>query len=67
MRGYELIYPSSDKAKNQIYEKLLQKSNDIFDEFTTGKNKGLLAAKIANEALLKTKTKLILPKNVAPN
>lgn len=39
MRGYELIYPSADKVKNQMYEKLLQKSNDIWDEFTTGKFK----------------------------
>lgn len=38
MRGYELIYPSNDKVKNSTYEKLLQKSNEIFDEFTTGKN-----------------------------
>jgi putative sterol carrier protein len=39
MRGYELIYPSNNKIKNTQYEKLLQKSNDIWDEFTTGKLK----------------------------
>jgi len=39
MRGYELIYPSNNKEKNTIFEKLLQKSNDIWDEFTTGKQK----------------------------
>lgn len=37
MRGYELIYPCSNKVKLDKYEKLLQRSNDIFDEFTTGK------------------------------
>jgi len=37
MRGYELIYPCKDKLLLDKYEKLLQKSNDIFDEFTTGK------------------------------
>jgi len=39
MTGYELIYPSNRKDKNAIYEKLLQKANYIWDEFTTGKNK----------------------------
>jgi tubulin polyglutamylase TTLL6/13 len=63
MRGYELIFPSNDKVKNSLYEKLLLKSNEIFDEFTTGKNKAaLLANKIAQEILAKTKTKLA-PKN----
>jgi hypothetical protein len=37
MRGYELIYPCSDKVKLERYEKLLQISNNIFDDFTTGK------------------------------
>ena len=37
MRGYELIYPCSDKVKLERYEKLLQISNTIFDDFTTGK------------------------------
>ena len=37
MRGYELIHPVADTVKNQLYEKLLHKSNDIWDEFTTGK------------------------------
>lgn len=39
MTGYELIYPSNRKDKNALYEKLLQKANYIWDEFTTGKNK----------------------------
>jgi hypothetical protein len=39
MSGYELIYPSCNKQKNVIYEKLLKKSNDIWDDFTTGKKK----------------------------
>ncbi len=37
MRGYELIYPCLDKAKLYSYEQMLKKSNEIFDEFTTGK------------------------------
>jgi uncharacterized protein YdcH (DUF465 family) len=39
MRGYELIYPSSSETKNTLFEKLLAKSNQIWDDFTTGKNK----------------------------
>ena len=39
MRGYELIYPSFDKPRNANYEKLITKSNEIWDEFTTGKAK----------------------------
>ena len=37
MRGYELIYPSSDPEKNAMYDKMITKANDIWDEFTTGK------------------------------
>lgn len=37
MRGYELIYPSSDKGLNEMYEKLLHKSNEIFEDFNLGK------------------------------
>jgi putative sterol carrier protein len=39
MRGYELIFPSSDKPRNANYERLVAKSNEIWDEFTTGKAK----------------------------
>ena len=39
MRGYELIYPSSDKQTNAKYELQLKKANEIWDEFTTGKGK----------------------------
>jgi hypothetical protein len=39
MRGYELIYPSSSENKNSLFEKLLAKSNEIWDDFTTGKIK----------------------------
>ena len=37
MRGYELIYPSSNQDKNEMFNKMLTKANDIWDEFTTGK------------------------------
>lgn len=39
LRGYELIYPSSDKARNAKYELQIKKANEIWDEFTTGKGK----------------------------
>lgn len=39
MGGYELIYPSSSDELNQVYEMLINKANDIWDEFTTGKNR----------------------------
>ena len=39
MRGYELIYPSADKVRNALYEQMLKKANEMWDEFTTGKNK----------------------------
>jgi Tubulin-tyrosine ligase family len=38
-RGYELIYPSANKDKNLLYNKLIEKSNEIWDDFTTGKRK----------------------------
>jgi hypothetical protein len=35
--NYELIFPPLfDEEKNKKYEILLQKANDIWDEFTTG-------------------------------
>ena len=38
--GYELIYPPlGDEEKEEQYEGMLKKANDIWDEFTTGKNK----------------------------
>jgi len=39
MGGYELIFPSADKEHNKVYETMLKKSNDIFDDFSFGKNK----------------------------
>ena len=39
MRGYELIYPCEDAKKNALFDQMLKKSNDIWDEFTTGKHK----------------------------
>lgn len=44
-RGYELIYPSSNSDKNQLYNKLIEKSNEIWDDFTTGKRKLVLTKK----------------------
>ena len=37
MAGYELIYPSGDKIKNQNYEMLLKKANELWDDFNIGK------------------------------
>jgi hypothetical protein len=39
MGGYELIFPCADKEQNKSYEAMLKKSNDIFDDFSMGKNK----------------------------
>jgi hypothetical protein len=39
MKGYELLYPGADATKNAIYDNLLKLSNQVFDEFTTGKAK----------------------------
>ena len=43
MGGYELIYPAEDAGQNVVYQNLLKKAKDIFDEFTTGKPKGKVA------------------------
>ena len=37
MGGYELIYPSSSHELNEKYDKFIMKSNEIWDDFTTGK------------------------------
>jgi len=37
--GYELIYPPAEEEKEEEYEGMLTKANDIWDEFTTGKKK----------------------------
>lgn len=37
--GYELIFPVlHDDEKNALYESYIRSANDIWDEFTTGKN-----------------------------
>ena len=37
--GYELIFPVlHDDEKNELYEHYIKSANDIWDEFTTGKN-----------------------------
>jgi hypothetical protein len=41
MGGYELIYPCSDRQTNLNFEKLLAKSNEIYDDFTKGKKRHL--------------------------
>lgn len=37
MRGYELIFPCNDLVLRTKYETLMGKSNEIFDDFTSGK------------------------------
>lgn len=39
MGGYELVFPCADKEKNKRYDEMLAKSNEIFDDFTTGKKR----------------------------
>jgi hypothetical protein len=43
--GYELIYPIPGQSpeileKNKLYESFIQKANDLWDEFTTGRKAG---------------------------
>ena len=35
MRGYELIYPSSDPEKNAMYDKMITKANDTNNAMTS--------------------------------
>lgn len=38
--GFELIYPPlGEEEKEEQYEAMIKKANDIWDEFTTGKSK----------------------------
>jgi hypothetical protein len=37
--GFELIYPPLEEEKEEEYEGMLRRANDIWDEFTTGKKK----------------------------
>lgn len=37
--GYEMIYPCANPVRNQQYDKMLVKANELWDEFTTGKPK----------------------------
>ena len=58
MAGYELIYPSGDKIKNQNYEMLLKKANELWDDFNIGKQKN--KNRILNESLKQKVTKMLL-------
>lgn len=37
MAGYELIFPTSNQTKNQNYEMLIKKANEIWDDYNIGK------------------------------
>jgi hypothetical protein len=39
MRGYELIYPCTDKSLKQEYELYLKKSQEHWEDYFVGKNK----------------------------
>ena len=39
MKGYELIYPCPDKVKNDKYDEMIDKSQELWDEFYVGKNR----------------------------
>lgn len=39
IKGYELIYPSADQSKNDKYNELIRKSQDLWDDFYVGKNR----------------------------
>lgn len=57
MAGYELIFPSGDKARNQNYETLLKKANEIWDDFNIGKQKN--KNRMMNEAIKAKVTNMI--------
>lgn len=39
MAGYELIFPTGDRAKNSHYESLMLKANELWDDYNIGKQK----------------------------
>ena len=39
MKGYELIYPCPDKVMNDKYDEMINKSQELWDEFYVGKNR----------------------------
>jgi hypothetical protein len=49
MGGYELIYPSSSQELNEKYDMFLMKSNEIWDDFTTGKRGMAKKAELARK------------------
>ena len=38
---WERIYPWPEEERNQVYSDFIKKSNEIYDDFTTGKGKRL--------------------------
>ena len=36
---WELIYPWPEETRNQVYSDFIEKAQEIWDEFTTGKGK----------------------------
>ena len=48
--AYELIFPSTyEEEKNQRYEELLKRANELWDEFTTGAKGKKREAELAKE------------------
>ena len=65
MAGYELIYPTGDRTKNQNYELLIKKANEVWDDFNIGKQKN--KNRMLND-VIKTKVMKILQTNLTqPN
>lgn len=56
--GFELIYPPKEEEKEEEYEEMIQKANDMWDEFTTGKKKDpKMEEKKKSQPLIKTPVK----------
>lgn len=58
MRGYELIYPCANAERAEKFEQMIKKSNEIWDEFTTGKHR---------KKIEKNPPPKIPPKKATPN
>jgi VanZ family protein len=53
IKGYELIYPSADQAKNDKYNELIRKSQDLWDDFYVGKNRKKEQINLSMKKLMK--------------
>ena len=48
-----MIYPSADQAKNEKYNELIRKSQDLWDDFYVGKNRKKEQINLSMKKLIK--------------